>query len=62
MFTRDETVSAFKNPYVDTYHILTDRIKEFNAKFIRDKSCLRLARGMQLTLKLMKYALFEDRG
>ena len=38
MFRRDEAISAFKNPYNDSLQILTDRIKEFNAKFIRDKS------------------------
>ena len=62
MFRRDETISAFGNPSIDTLHILTDRIREFNAKFIRDKSGLRLARIMQLTLNIVKYAPLEGRG
>ena len=36
-FRRDETISEFKNPYIESLRILTDRIKEFNAKFIGDK-------------------------
>ena len=32
MFRRDETTSAFGNPYIDSLRILTDRIREFNAK------------------------------
>ena len=62
MFRRDETISAFENPYIDSHQILTDRIKEFNAKFIRDKSVLRLARVLQFTLKMVKYAPLEGRG
>ena len=38
MFKRDETISSLANPYIDCLQILTDRIREFNAKFIRDKS------------------------
>ena len=51
MFKRDGTISAFGNPYIDYLRILTDRIKKFNEKFIRDKSGLRLARVLQFTLK-----------
>ena len=62
MFRRDDTTSAFGNPYIDSFQILTDRIREFNAKFIRDKSGLRLAKILQFTLKMVKYAPFEGRG
>ena len=40
MFKRDGTISEFGNPYIDSFRILTDQIREFNAKFIRDKSGL----------------------
>ena len=40
MFRRDKQISGFANPYIDNHRILTDRIREFNAKFIRDKSGL----------------------
>ena len=40
MFMRNETLTAFETPYIDFLQILTDRIREFNAKFIRDKSGL----------------------
>ena len=59
---RDKPVSAFENPYIDSLRILTDRIIKFNAKFIRDKSGLRLARVVQFTLKMVKYAPREKRG
>ena len=62
MFRRNDTNSAFGNPYIDSLRILTDRIRELNAKFIRDKSCLRLARVLQFTLKIVKYAPLEGRG
>ena len=42
VFHRDGTISAFANPYIDSLRIFTDRIREFNAKFIRNKSGLRL--------------------
>ena len=61
IFKRDETISAFSNLYIDSLLILTDRIREFNAKFIRDKSGLRLARVLQFTLKMVKYAPLEGR-
>ena len=62
MFRRDDTISAFGNPYNDSLRILTDRIREFKAKFIRDKSGLRLARVLQFTLKIVKYAPLEGRS
>ena len=62
MFKRDGTFSAFSNPSINSLQILTDLISEFNAKFIRDKSGLRLARVLQLTLKMVKYAPLEGRG
>ena len=62
MFRRDETISAFENPYIDFLRILTDRIRDFNAKFIRDTSGLRLSRVLQFTLKIVKYAPLEGRG
>ena len=62
VFHRDGTISAFANLYIDSLPILTDRIREFNAKFIRDKSGLRLARVLQLTLKMAKYAPLEGCG
>ena len=62
MFWRDETVSAVANPYIGSLQILTDRIREFNAKFILDKSGLRLARVLQFILKIVKYAPLEGHG
>ena len=62
IFQRYEQFSAFENPNIDSIRVLTDRIRKFNAKFIRDKSGLRLARVMQFTLKMVKYAPFERRG
>ena len=62
MFRRDKIISAFGNPYIEFLQILTDRIMEFNVKFIRDKSGLRLARVLKFTLKMMKYAPLEGRG
>ena len=62
IFKLDNTISALANPYIDFLQILTDRIKEFNANFIRDKSGLRFARVLQFTLKIMKYASLEGRG
>ena len=62
MFRRDEKISGFANPYIDNLRILTDRIRKFNAKFIRDMSGRRLARVLQLTLKIVKYAPLEGRG
>ena len=62
MVKRDGTVPAYANPYIDSLRILTNRINEFNAKFICDKSRLRLASVLQLTLKVVKYAPLEERG
>ena len=59
---RDETISAFTNSYIDSLRILTNRIRKFNAKFIRDKSGLRLAGILQFVLKMVKYAPIEGRG
>ena len=61
IFRREETISAFSNPYIDYLQILTDRIRGFNAKYIRDKSGLRLAKILQFTLKMVKYAPLEGR-
>ena len=61
MFRRDETVSAFSNPYIDSLWILRDRIREFKAKFICDKSGFRLAKVLQFILKMVKYAPLEGR-
>ena len=62
MFRRDGPFSAFTNPYIDILHILTDRIREFTAEFIKDKSGLRLSRVLQFTLKMVKYAPLERGG
>ena len=40
IFQRNGPVSGFANLYIDSFRILTDQIREFNAKFIRDKSGL----------------------
>ena len=61
MFMRNETLNALQNPYIYFLQILTDRIREFNAKFICDKSGLRLPRVLQFTLKVVKYAPLEGR-
>ena len=62
MFRSDDAISAFGNPYIDSLHILTDRIRKFNAKFIRNKTGLRLANVLQFILKIVKYAPLERRG
>ena len=62
IFRREKKIFAFENPYIDSLQILTDRIRECNAKFISDKSGLRLARVLQFTLKIVKYAPLEGRG
>ena len=62
MFRRVETISAFGAPYIDSLRILTDLVREFHAKFIRDKSGLRLTRVLQFTLKIVKYAPLEKRS
>ena len=51
----------FLKPYIDSPRILTDRISKFNAKYIRDKSNLRLASVFKLTLKMVKNANLEKR-
>ena len=62
MFRRERPFTAFTNPYIDNLRILTYRIKEINAKFIIDKSGLRLARVIKYTLKMVKYAPLEGRS
>ena len=62
IFRSDGPVTATANPYIDSLCILTDRIKECNAKFTRDKSGLRLAGVLQFILKIMMYAPLEGRG
>ena len=62
MFRRDGTISAFKTLYSNFIRILTDQMREINAKVIRDKSGLRLARFLHFTLKMVKYAPLEGCG
>ena len=62
MYKRDGTISAFGNPYIDSITILKDRISEFNAKFISNKSGLRPTRMLQFNFKMVKYASLEGRG
>ena len=62
IFRFDGPFTATANPYINCLRILTDRIKKFNAKFIRDKSGLRLAGVLHLILKMVKYAPLEGRG
>ena len=62
IFKRDVTIMATRNPYIDFMRILTERIKEYNAKFIRDKFGLRLAGIFQLILKLSKYQPLQGSG
>ena len=62
MFKRDGTITAFGKPYIDTLQILTDRIRELNAKLIRDKSGLRLTKLLECSLQMGKYAPFEGGG
>ena len=62
MFKRDGTISAFENPYINSLRILPNRIREFNAKFIRDKPGLLLAKDLTLFLKIVNYATLEEHG
>ena len=62
IFKRDGKIIPTTNPYTDSLQILTNRIKEFNAKFIRDKSGLRLAGVLQFVLKMVKYQPLEGSG
>ena len=59
-FLRDGPILAFANPYIDSLQILTNQIREFNAKFILDKSGLRLDRVLQFTLKWLSTLLLKD--
>ena len=36
IFKREGTITAITNPYTDYLRILTERIREYNAKFIRE--------------------------
>ena len=56
IFSRDRTFTTFENLYIDSLQILTNRIREFNAKFIRDKFGFRIGRVLTFTLKMVKYA------
>ena len=62
IFRSDGPVTANANPYINNLRIFTDRIKEYNAKFIRDKLGLRLAGVLQFILKMVKYAYLKGRG
>ena len=61
-FKRDGPITPTTNPYTDSLKILTNRFKEFNAKFIRDKSGLRLLGVRQFLLKMVKYLPLKDSG
>ena len=54
IFRSDGPVTATANPYIGCLGILTNLIKEFNAKFIRDKLGLRLPDVLQFILKMVK--------
>ena len=62
IFRVDGPLTPSKHHYVDSLQILTNQIRESNAKYIRDKSGLRLTRVLKLTLKMVKYAPLEGRG
>ena len=55
IFKRFGIVNGWGNPYRFALGILTDRIKELNAKFIREKSGLALAGINKLYLKMASY-------
>ena len=61
IFRSDGPITVNANPYINNLRILTDQIKEFNAKFIRDKSGVQLAGVLQFILKMVKYAPLEGR-
>ena len=56
---RGGKVNAIANPYNDCLRILTDRMNEFNEKYICDKSGLRLDSILQFSMKMVKYAPLE---
>ena len=62
IFKRQGSISTSPNLYTDSLQILTERIKEYNAKFIRDKSALRLSAILQLILKMAKYQPLQGSG
>ena len=51
IFKQERTIITTANPNTDILRILTKRIREFNAKFIRDKSGMRLAGILQFSYK-----------
>ena len=55
IFKKDGIVNEWGNPYTKEIGSLTDRIKQRNAKFIRDKSGLVLAEMLKLYLKMASY-------
>ena len=59
IFKRFGIVNGYRNPYTFALGILTDRIKELNAKFIREKSGLVLAGIYKLSLKMEAYELLH---
>ena len=62
IFKREGTITAMTNQYTDIMRILTERIRKYNAKFIRDKSELELAGILQLILKMSKYQPLQRSG
>ena len=61
IFRSDGQVTDTTNPYIHSLPILTNRIKMFNAKFIREKFGHRIAGVLQFFLKMVKYAPLEGR-
>ena len=59
IFKRDRTFITLQHYYIDSLQILTDQIREFNAKFIREKSGIQLARVLTSILKMVSYAPLE---
>ena len=55
IFKLQNSIASTPNLYTDSIKILTERIKEYNAKFIRDNSGLRISGILQLILKMAKY-------
>ena len=55
IFKRFGIINGWGNPYRFALRILTDRIKELHAKFIREKSGLTLAGINKLYLKMASY-------
>ena len=55
IFKIDGVVNGWENPYEASLRLLTQRINDLNAKFIRDKSGLKLSGINQLILKMSSY-------